>query len=130
MIFGSHSIDISRLWIAALLSAILIPIVAGLIHANKIRVSNIAIFMLGVFTGISVVLFLQNDFQRVWNYMKVRQGSLSHNSWDIPILLGVCSGLVTWAMVRKGSKGFDEIKQPIDLKKDDDLNRPKNTNFS
>ena len=110
MLLGSHVVDISRIWTATLLLAILLPPAVHVARRRGIRQFGLRGLLLCLVAATFACALLKAQLESLLWYFWSGQGRLRYASWEMPIhvtpfeipaLLGICSSLVTWAVTRE-----------------------------
>lgn len=101
MLLASKVISIPSLWIATLLLAIFLPPAFYYVRHRREWFYSWRGLFLCFFIGLLSIMFLSRDIQTLWWYRNIVNYTISDYPWEVPLMIVICSSLVTFAMIRE-----------------------------
>jgi len=98
-LFATSAYLMQRLWIAALVVAVIGPPAFAWLQRHRWRFTSRAVFIVVLVVSVSFV-WLTPDFHRLLQYSRDPYGSLIDFECELPLCLAVLSSIFTWAAFR------------------------------
>lgn len=101
MLLASQIVYIPSLWIATLLLAIFLPPAFYYVRHRREWFYSRRGLLLCFFIGLLSIIFLSRDIQTLWWYRNIVNYTIWPYPWEVPLMIVICSSLVTFAMTRE-----------------------------